>query len=151
MTALVTENLFLLSSAPSGIKRLRQLILTLAIQGRLVPQDQTEEPASELLKRISAHKAGGVAGGRARKPQEVVAPIGTDEEPATPAGWLRTTFGAVTVCRDGERIPVSQVDREQRQKLYDYYGASGVIDKIDGYLFDKPLLLIGEDGANLVN
>ena len=36
-------------------------------------------------------------------------------------------------------------------KVYDYYGASGVIDKVDNYLFDKPLLLIGEDGANLIN
>ena len=34
---------------------------------------------------------------------------------------------------------------------YDYYGASGVIDCIDEFLFDKPLLLIGEDGANLIN
>ena len=42
-------------------------------------------------------------------------------------------------------------DRETLAKTYDYYGASGVIDKIDRYLFDTPLLLIGEDGANLVN
>ena len=35
--------------------------------------------------------------------------------------------------------------------IRDSYGASGVIDKIDGFLFDKPLLLIGEDGANLIN
>lgn len=35
--------------------------------------------------------------------------------------------------------------------MYDYYGASGVIDKVDKYLFDKDLLLIGEDGANLIN
>ena len=35
--------------------------------------------------------------------------------------------------------------------MYDYYGASGVIDKIDDFLFDKSLLLIGEDGANLIN
>ena len=35
-------------------------------------------------------------------------------------------------------------------KKYDYYGASGVIDKVDRYLFDKPLLLVGEDGANLL-
>ena len=34
--------------------------------------------------------------------------------------------------------------------MYDYYGASGVIDKVDQYLFDKKLLLIGEDGANLL-
>ncbi|KAA2751563.1 restriction endonuclease subunit S, partial [Alistipes onderdonkii] len=37
------------------------------------------------------------------------------------------------------------------KKVYDYYGASGVIDKVDKYLFDKDLLLIGEDGANLIN
>jgi type I restriction enzyme S subunit len=55
------------------------------------------------------------------------------------------------INRDGERIPVRKEERVRRAKTYDYYGASGVIDKIDGYLFDKPLLLIGEDGANLVN
>ena len=33
---------------------------------------------------------------------------------------------------------------------YDYYGASGVIDKVEGYLFKDELLLIAEDGANLV-
>ena len=46
---------------------------------------------------------------------------------------------------------MSVADRERRAKIYDYYGASGVIDAIDDYLFDKPLLLIGEDGANLLN
>jgi type I restriction enzyme S subunit len=35
-------------------------------------------------------------------------------------------------------------------RVYDYYGASGVIDKVDNYLFDDELLLIAEDGANLV-
>jgi type I restriction enzyme S subunit len=53
--------------------------------------------------------------------------------------------------RDGERIPVSKDERNTRARIYDYYGASGVIDKIDNFLFDKPLLLIGEDGANLIN
>ena len=36
-------------------------------------------------------------------------------------------------------------------KIYDYYGAAGVIDKVDNYLFDERLLLIGEDGANLLS
>jgi type I restriction enzyme S subunit len=60
-------------------------------------------------------------------------------------------FGEASINRDGERIPVSSSDRERRAKTYDYYGASGVIDKIDSYLFEKTLLLIGEDGANLIN
>lgn len=151
MTALVTANLSLLSSAPNGIKKLRQLILTLAVQGRLVPQDQSEQPAAEFLIRIAAHKADSAARSRSRRPPEVPEPIEIAAAPYLPPGWIWTTFGNATVCRDGDRIPVSRVDREQRKKLYDYYGASGVIDKIDGYLFDKPLLLIGEDGANLVN
>ncbi len=54
------------------------------------------------------------------------------------------------VNRDSERIPLSVAEREKLDKVYDYYGASGVIDKVDRFLFNKPLLLIGEDGANLL-
>jgi type I restriction enzyme S subunit len=60
-------------------------------------------------------------------------------------------FGDVLINRDGERVPLSVDERATRRGQYDYYGASGVIDTIDDYLFDKPLLLIGEDGANLIN
>ena len=52
--------------------------------------------------------------------------------------------------RDSERKPVSSSDRKNVDKIYDYYGASGKIDKMDQYLFDERLLLIGEDGANLL-
>jgi len=68
-----------------------------------------------------------------------------------PSGWVWAAFGAIVKSRDGERIPVSKEERNRRAKLFDYYRASGVIDKIDNYLFDKALLLIGEDGANLIN
>lgn len=57
----------------------------------------------------------------------------------------------MTYNRDSERIPLSVSERTKLKKIYDYYGASGVIDKVEKYLFDKPLLLIGEDGANLLN
>lgn len=40
---------------------------------------------------------------------------------------------------------------KQKNKVYDYYGAAGIIDKVDGYLFNERLLLIGEDGANLLS
>lgn len=56
MTALLTDNLPLLAGAPNGIKKLRELILELAVRGNLVPQDSNDEPASELLKRIAAEK-----------------------------------------------------------------------------------------------
>ena len=50
---------------------------------------------------------------------------------------------------DYMREPVSAENRENKLGLYDYYGASGVIDKIDDYNVDDKVLLIGEDGANL--
>jgi len=54
-------------------------------------------------------------------------------------------------CLNTKRIPLNAVEREaMTSRTYDYYGASGVIDKVEGYLFDDELLLIAEDGANLV-
>lgn len=51
---------------------------------------------------------------------------------------------------DYMREPISAEKRERINPIYDYYGASGVIDKIDNYNVDDTVLLIGEDGANLV-
>lgn len=47
---MLPSNLNLLATAPGGVARLRELILTLAVQGKLVPQDPKDEPASALLK-----------------------------------------------------------------------------------------------------
>jgi len=68
-----------------------------------------------------------------------------------PNGWHWVRFGVATICRDGQRIPVSKEERSARLGHYPYYGASGIIDTINGFIFDEPLLLVGEDGANLVN
>ena len=74
-----------------------------------------------------------------------------DEVPfEIPESWEWVRFGTVMLNRDAERIPLSVNERSKLQKIYDYYGASGIIDKVDHYLFSKPLLLIGEDGANLL-
>ena len=74
-----------------------------------------------------------------------------DEIPfEVPEGWAWTRFSAITINRDSERKPLSSSQRTDVAKIYDYYGASGKIDKIDKYIFNERLLLIGEDGANLV-
>ena len=67
-----------------------------------------------------------------------------------PDNWEWCRFGSYTLNRDNERKPVSSVQRKKVKKFYDYYGASGVIDQTDSFLFDEELLLIGEDGANLL-
>ncbi|MCO3054875.1 restriction endonuclease subunit S [Pseudomonas aeruginosa] len=147
----LAEHFHTLFTTESSIDALKQTLLQLAVMGKLVPQDPNDEPASELLKRIADAKEQAASQVRVRKVKTATDYRASDTEVTVPAGWSLSTVGEVTICRDGERIPVSQAEREGRAKTYDYYGASGVIDKIDGYLFDKPLLLVGEDGANLIN
>ncbi|CEJ41717.1 Restriction modification system DNA specificity domain-containing protein [Xanthomonas citri pv. bilvae] len=91
MTALLTDNLPLLAGAPNGIKKLRELILELAVRGKLVPQDASDEPASELLKRIAGEKARLVAEGEIKR-GKALAKIGAEEKPFELPGqwaWVR--------------------------------------------------------------
>jgi type I restriction enzyme, S subunit len=140
-----------LTDAPNAVARLRELVLQLAVQGKLVAQDEREEPAARLLERIKAELKRLIREKKIREAKPLP-PVSEDEAPfEIPQGWMWARFGEVTINRDGERIPIEKSIREYRQGEYDYYGASGVIDKFDDYIFDKPLLLIGEDGANLIN
>lgn len=64
--------------------------------------------------------------------------------------WEETTLGQVVKFSNGKRVPLSESERQKRQGEYRYYGASGVIDYVDDYLFDGEYILIGEDGANII-
>jgi type I restriction enzyme S subunit len=68
-----------------------------------------------------------------------------------PAHWKICALKYPLKSLDSRRIPLSGEERSARQGEYRYYGASGVIDYIDDYIFDEPTVLVGEDGANLVN
>ena len=57
-------------------------------------------------------------------------------------------FGELSESLDGRRIPVKSGDR--KAGVYPYYGASGVVDYVDSYIFDEEILLVSEDGANLI-
>ena len=147
----IWENFDALFTTEHSIDQLKQTILQLAVMGKLVPQDPNDEPASVLLEKIAAEKEQ-LLKDKKIKPQKKAKVFDQSTTPSLlPAGWMSVDFGDVTFNRDAERIPLSVSDRNMRQGEYDYYGASGVIDSIDDYLYDKPLLLIGEDGANLVN
>lgn len=58
-------------------------------------------------------------------------------------------FDEVTINFDKKRVPLSGAQREKRQGNFRYYGAQGVIDHIDDFIFDGTYLLIAEDGENL--
>ena len=134
-------------------KALRQKILDLAIHGKLVPQDPNDEPASVLLERIRAEKERLIKEGKIKRSKKTKT---TSDKPHyendLPSGWCFTNIEELLINRDGERKPVSSAIRsKQKNKVYNYYGAAGIIDKVDGFIFDERLLLIGEDGANLLS
>ncbi len=62
--------------------------------------------------------------------------------------WPVVELGTICENLDSKRVPITQGARKKGQ--YPYYGASGVVDYVDGYIFDEGLLLISEDGANLL-
>lgn len=66
-----------------------------------------------------------------------------------PVGWTLSSVRWEFENLDGRRKPISAENRTCSDAAYDYYGASGIIDKIDDFIFDETLILIGEDGANL--
>ncbi|MCR9062884.1 MAG: restriction endonuclease subunit S [Cytophagales bacterium] len=140
-----------------AVKKLRESILQLAVQGKLTEKWRNQrqaqgtplESAPTLLEKIKAEKAQLIKEGKIKK-EKPLPPIKEDEIPyELPEGWVWCRFAEIVINRDGERKPITKADRINGK--YDYYGASGVIDSVNDFIFDKDLLLIGEDGANLIN
>ena len=130
---------------------LKAKLITLGIQGRLTEQLASDGTAEELYQQIQAEKQRLIKEGRIKR-EKPLPEIKPEEVPfEIPGNWKWVRFGDLVWNRDSERIPVSVADRRKLKKIYDYYGASGVIDKVETYLFDERLLLIGEDGANLLS
>jgi type I restriction enzyme, S subunit len=63
-------------------------------------------------------------------------------------GWVETTLASIAENLDSRRVPITKSDRTGGE--YPYYGASGIVDYVSDFLFDEELLLISEDGANLL-
>lgn len=62
--------------------------------------------------------------------------------------WEVKPLGKVAECLDNKRVPITSGDRVAGN--VPYYGASGIVDYVDGYIFDEDLLCVSEDGANLL-
>ncbi|MDK7002211.1 restriction endonuclease subunit S [Proteus mirabilis] len=116
-----------------GIKKLRELILELAVRGKLVPQDPNDEPASELLKRIAAEKAELVKQGKIKK-QKPLPEISEDEKPfELPKGWEWVRLGTIANIFNGNSI--SSVDKEKKYSNCD--GRPFIATKDIGYGFEE--------------
>lgn len=95
MSAALLENFDLLATSLGGVPKLRELILSLAVRGRLVPQDPNDEPASALLKRIRAEKDRLIKEGKIKR-DKPLAEIADHENPyELPASWQWVRLGDV--------------------------------------------------------
>ena len=64
-----------------------------------------------------------------------------------PEGWENIKLAELVRLEDSKRIPLSTYERENRKGIYPYYGATGIMDYIDDYLFDDEIILLAEDGS----
>jgi type I restriction enzyme S subunit len=119
-------------SAPEGIQKLRELILTLALQGKLVPQSPSDKPANTLLKDIEAEKKRLVKEGQIKAPKPLPEMAAGDAPYALPQGWQWVRLGSVGNIFNGNSINAAEKEAK-------YAGAEGlpyIATKDVGYGFD---------------
>ena len=140
-------------SAPNGVQKLRELILTLAMQGKVVPQQPSDAPTSQLLKEIEAEKKRLAKEGKIKAPKPLPEITPGDAPYALPQGWRWVRLGSIGNIFNGNSINASEKEAK-------YAGAKGlpyIATKDVGYGFD-PLdyengicIPVGEDKFRLAH
>jgi type I restriction enzyme S subunit len=132
----------LLSTASAGVARLRELILTLGLQGKLVTQDPNDEPASILIERIGSLQRGRSA--RRGRNETGDADIAEDESPfSLPLGWQWTRLGSIFTLLYGSALP----EQNRLPGSIPVYGSNGQVGTHREALVLAPSLVIGRKGS----
>lgn len=131
--------------SPYGIQKLRELILGLAVRGQLVPQDPNDQPSTAIIDKVAVE--GSNLNKIVRKKKKKQLPIISEDELAfdVASSWSWVRLGVLVEVLDSLRKPITKSNRVEGP--FPYYGASGVVDYVADYIFDEPLVLVGEDGA----
>ena len=122
-----------LDGIPALLKRFRQSVLASAVSGKLTEEWREENGAQKAwdtkfdVKLLTEHV----------------------EPYCLPENWNWDNLGNLVSVLNSKRKPIKQADRNKRQGDYPYYGAFGIIDHIDDYVFDGEYILLAEDGKNL--
>lgn len=127
------------------LDNLNQAILQEAVQGKLVPQDPKDEPASELLKRIKAEKATlRQAQGKGKK-EKPLPPIKPEEIPFDiPENWVWCRLGEIISISSGDGLTSYQMDKSGNIPVYGGNGINGYHSKFN---IDSKRIVIGRVGA----
>ncbi|MBQ0917744.1 restriction endonuclease subunit S [Hydrogenophaga aromaticivorans] len=103
----LVQHFELLGTAAGGVAKLRELILTLAVQGKLVPQNPNDEPASELLQKIRVEKERLIAQGKLKRDKPLIEIAEVELPFEAPRGWEWVTFGVIAgIERGGSPRPI---------------------------------------------
>ncbi len=100
----LSDGFQLLATSSNGVARLRELILSLAVQGRLVPQNQQEEPARALLDRIADEKQALALNGRSRERSHALTCSGQTEIRDLPVGWEWTSLSQIGLVSPRNKV-----------------------------------------------
>lgn len=135
---MLLSNLNLLATAPGGVARLRELILTLAVQGKLVAQNPKDAPASELLKKIRTEKDRLIVEGKIKR-DKPLAEIAEEEKPfGLPQGWRWARLDSLSTIglTDGDWIETKDQDPNGAVRLVQLadIGDGLFKDKSDRYI-----------------
>ncbi|VUT22353.1 hypothetical protein SB6415_04896 [Klebsiella pasteurii] len=137
-----------------GIKKLRELILELAVRGKLVPQDPNDEPASELLKRIAAEKAELVKQGKIKK-QKPLPEISEEEKPfELPEGWEWARLPQIYIpqSESSHKVKSSDIIDEGRHPVIEQNAEfiSGYSNNSELLIYiNNPVIIFGDHTRNI--
>ena len=137
------ENYALLMDSPNSTAKIRELILQLAVQGKLAPQDPTDEPAGELLKRIKSEKEKLITEGKIRK-QKPFPPITEDEIPyELPQDWEWVRLGELSTFLGGYAFKSHTYVKSSKNQVIRLGNV-----KNSGLLLDQNPVFVSDDIAN---
>ncbi|MCD7878354.1 MAG: restriction endonuclease subunit S [Candidatus Gastranaerophilales bacterium] len=109
-------------------KQIRQSILQHAVQGKLVPQDPNDEPASELLKRIKSEKEQQIKDGKIKR-EKTFQSITNNEVPyKLPKGWKFVRLSDVAIFENGDRSSNYPTEDEYVANGIPFWGAKDIIN-----------------------
>lgn len=142
-TILLLEKYFDVAfAAPDGVKKLRELILSLAMQGKLVPQDPSDQSASELLKEIEAEKSRLVKDGKI-KASKALPEINPEEVPYNlPKSWEWVRLGSLFRVTSGTNLTKDKM----QEGIYPVYGGNGIAGYHSEFNTEKTTIVIGRVG-----
>jgi type I restriction enzyme S subunit len=138
------DNFDLMADAPNGVQKLREMILHLAVQGKLVPQDPKDEPASALLEKIKAEREHQIKKQRNKKSNPLHSLQSHEISYELPKSWALVRIGDLLEFEYGKGLPKSSIKESGNVPVY---GANGIKRYYKDAYAKGPLIIVGRKGS----